>query len=132
MDKKTMNAAELMGFSGGQVEPLEIELEEGLTIKVKPLGLRESLESSSDIQTDTPAGMAKYIGNMIAQSIVEPVLTEEQKDQLAVQIEEWPTPIVNRITEEYYDKLGLRGTALEEAVIASESFLEESPSNGTE
>jgi len=122
---EVMSADELLGFSNEQQEPIEIELMPGKTIKVKPLDLVANLRVSGKANTGTPEGMADYIAEMIASTIIEPELTDEQREQLKNQICRWPSTVVARITDEYYKKMGITGTALEQAVASAESFLVE-------
>lgn len=125
MSKRVMTADELLGFSEKSAAPIEIELTEGLLIKVRPLDLKSSLELTDKMRTDTIEGMVEYTSTMIAETICEPELTPEQRAELAKRIASWPAPVVTNIINEYYDRLGLRGSALEKAVEGAEAFLAE-------
>jgi len=132
MSEQVMSADELLSFSEEQQEPISIELADGKYIKIKPLDLLSTLKISAKMRTDTPEGMAAYIANLIAITIVEPDLDDEQREMLKTQILSWPAPVVTRITDEYYRKMGVTDSALERAINAAEAFLAENQENKTQ
>jgi hypothetical protein len=121
-----MTADELLGFSKEAVEPIEVELKDGLTVKIVPLGLSETLKIQSDIDTNSPEGMAEYLAHTISVSIVEPDLNEQQRNSLKTDIISWPSNIINKIMSSYYDGLGISDEDLSKSIDGAANFLEES------
>lgn len=124
-ESRIMTADELLGFSEEKCEPITVELTEGMSVKIRPLGLTETLKIQSGIDTDTPEGMAQYLAETISMSIVEPELNAEQRQTLKADIISWPSNTVNKVMSSYYEGMGITPDELDSSIESAAAFLEE-------